>query len=116
LWKEAEDPEPILEAVSKPERSRIVQALYEGPLPLRALKGRIGRGYSDLIHHVRVLEDAGVVGVLKLRPRLTMVYLKFDVDIRFQTGKKILVRLREREPPAESDLMKSYWKLLLEPK
>jgi DNA-binding transcriptional ArsR family regulator len=115
LWENAENPDVILEAVLKPERSKIIQALFEGPQPLKALKAHIGKGYSDLLHHIRVLEAAGIVEVIRLRPRLTMAYLKREVEIRFQTGKKTIVRLREREPPVESDLMKAYWKLLLKP-
>lgn len=114
MWEYAKDSDQVLEAVSRPERLRIIQSLSDGPLPLRALRERIGRSYSDLLHHLAVLQKAGLVEVLKLRPRLTMAYLKYDVDVRVQTGKKPVVKLRKREPPVESDLMKSYWKLLLQ--
>jgi DNA-binding transcriptional ArsR family regulator len=115
MWEEHRDPDSMMEAIFKPERARIIQALSGGPLPLRALKTRIKRSYSDLLHHIRVLEKAGVVGVIRLKPRLTMAYLKHDVDIKFKSGEGTVVRLRKREPPVESDLMKAYWKLLLKP-
>ena len=114
MWKKAKNQNQVLEAVSKPERLRIVQALYMGPLPLKALKNEIGRGYSDLLHHLSVLEKANLVSIIRLKPRLTMAYLRNDVNIKIQSGGETVVKLQKREPPVESELMQSYWKLLLQ--
>ncbi|MEM2418905.1 MAG: winged helix-turn-helix domain-containing protein [Candidatus Hadarchaeales archaeon] len=104
--------ERILEALCNRERLLILQALSKGPSPLSALKEALGRSYSDLLHHLKALQNAGLVEVIKLRPRLTVAYLKFDLEIKIGSGSEPEILLKPRPPPAESELMMAYWRLL----
>jgi DNA-binding transcriptional ArsR family regulator len=103
----------LVRVLCREERLRIIQALSKGPLPLSALRTVVGGNFSSLLHHVRALQQAGLVEVVRLRPRLTVAYLKFDVKFSFEAGSGPTVELKPREPPAESELMMAYWRLLV---
>jgi predicted transcriptional regulator len=105
--------ERAVQVLCKEERLRIIQLLAKSPLPLSALKAAVGSNFSSLLHHLRALQQAGLVEVIKLRPRLSVAYLKFDIKFSFETESGPKIELKPREPPAESELMMAYWKLLL---
>ena len=103
----------LMGVICKEERLKILQALSRGPSPLSALKEAVGGNFSSLLHHLRALQEAGLVEVVKLKPRLTIAYLKFDLKFSFETGSEPVVELKPRPPPAESELMMAYWRLLV---
>ncbi|GEM_PF-5268968 len=103
----------VADILWRAERLKIIQILSKGPSPLSALRETVGGSFSSLLHHLRALQRAGLVDVVKLKPRLTVAYLKFDVTLSFESGSEPVVRLKPRPPPAESELMMAYWRLLV---
>jgi predicted transcriptional regulator len=103
----------VTEALCRRERLRIIQILSKGPSPLSVLKKEVGGSFSSLLHHLRALQRVGLVEIVRLKPRLTVAYLKFDVSLSFESGSEPVVKLKPRPPPAESELMMAYWRLLV---
>jgi DNA-binding transcriptional ArsR family regulator len=54
-----------LSAIAEPTRFRIVELLRAGPRPVGAIVDALGVGQPQVSRHLRVLADAGVVGVTK---------------------------------------------------
>lgn len=55
-------------ALASPLRLRIIRELFDGPLTNTQIAGRVGRDKASVLHHVRVLVDAGFVEALPPRP------------------------------------------------
>ena|ERR1700761_1727043 len=52
-----------LAALGEPNRFRIVELLRNGPKPVTGIQERLGLRQSQVSQHLRVLKDAGLVGV-----------------------------------------------------
>ncbi len=103
----------VLKALCQVERLQLLEALSQGPLPLSALKQAMGKPYSVLLYHLRVLQRAGLVDLIRLKPKLTVAYLKRHVEIHWKCGEKPKVLTKPLPPPAESELVLTYWRLLV---
>ena len=52
-----------LKALAEPNRFQIVELLLEGPRPVGELVDRLGLRQPQVSKHLRVLSDAGLVGI-----------------------------------------------------
>ena len=57
--------ETVLQALSDPNRRRVLDVLREGEQPVGTLVERVGLGQPGMSKHLRVLRDAGLVEVHK---------------------------------------------------
>lgn len=55
--------------LADPTRLRIFETLHEGPMTVSFLAGRLGVPPYRLYHHLDLLEAAGIVRVVQVRPR-----------------------------------------------
>jgi DNA-binding transcriptional ArsR family regulator len=56
--------DPVWRAVSDPTRLRALEALWEGPKTAKELAASLGVVANRLYYHLRILETAGLVGVV----------------------------------------------------
>ncbi len=57
--------EAVLQALSDPNRRRVLDVLREGEQPVGILVQRVGLGQPGMSKHLRVLREAGLVDVRK---------------------------------------------------
>lgn len=57
--------EVVLQALSDPNRRRVLDVLREGEQPVGILVQRVGLGQPGMSKHLRVLREAGLVDVRK---------------------------------------------------
>ncbi|MDF2936188.1 MAG: TrmB family transcriptional regulator [Paenibacillaceae bacterium] len=57
------DMEETLFALAEPNRLHIVELLREGPMTVGEIAGRLGLQQPQVSKHLRVLSDAGMVGM-----------------------------------------------------
>jgi len=57
--------EAVLQALSDPNRRRVLDVLREGDQPVGILVQRVGLGQPGMSKHLRVLREAGLVDVRK---------------------------------------------------
>ena len=57
--------EAVLQALSDPNRRRVLDVLREGDQPVGMLVERVGLGQPGMSKHLRVLREAGLVAVSK---------------------------------------------------
>ncbi|MEM2618528.1 MAG: winged helix-turn-helix domain-containing protein [Candidatus Hadarchaeales archaeon] len=90
------NPEMLVKALNSPVRRKILELVKNSLLHPYKLKYALGTEYSTLHTHLRILEKAGLVGILRLG-RNTLVYSKVKkVNLTLRGG-----RIRAWYEPAE---------------
>jgi DNA-binding transcriptional ArsR family regulator len=108
-WVPAPDEKEVICAVLNEDRQLIIQLLREtGYIQQYKLQQLIrkqtGKKYPDtvLLHHLKKLFKAGLVGYIKdrePRARMTMIFLAADYKIKMDSENGSSVLLRYRNPP-----------------
>jgi DNA-binding transcriptional ArsR family regulator len=110
-WVPAPDAGEIIRAVSNEDRQLIIKLLRESKSGYvqqyklqQEIRKQTRKRYPDtvLLHHLKKLYDAGLVGFIKdrePRARVTVIFLAADYRIKMDSENGSSVHLRCREPP-----------------
>jgi hypothetical protein len=110
-WVSAPNPGEIIRAVSSDDRQLIIKMLREAETGYiqqyrlqQLIRKQTGKRYPDtvLLHHLKKLFEAGLVGFIKdrePRARVTMIFLAADYRIKMDSENGSSVQLKFRGPP-----------------
>jgi DNA-binding transcriptional ArsR family regulator len=109
-WIHAPNAGEIIRAVSNEDRQLIIKILRENGGYIQQYKlqqyirGQTGKRYPDtvLLHHLKKLYKAGLVGFMKdrePRARVTYIFLAADYRVKMDSENGSSVHLRRRDPP-----------------